>query len=270
MILKAQGRDMRLTGFLAAIVLGLVLFAGPALANDWKTIRIVTEADYAPFNYLDPQDQPGGFDIDIAKALCAKMQATCSIAAEDWDSLIPTLNAGKYDAIVSSMPITAERRREVAFTNKYYNRPSSFMARKDSKIGTWDAAGLKDKVVGVQGDTAQAAFLQSEIQPGGAQIKLYQTQGEANADLATGRLDATFADKIVLSNWLSRPDSVCCDVKADVDLVKYAKYFGEGAGIAVRRNDTDLAEKLNKAIADIVADGTYKTINDKYFPFSIY
>ncbi|GLS22163.1 amino acid ABC transporter [Labrys miyagiensis] len=261
---------MRVIRFLAASLAGLMLLAGPAMAKDWKMIRIATEADYAPFNYLDAQDQPGGFDVDIAKALCARMQAQCSIEAANWDALIPALNAGKYDAVVSSMAITEDRKRQVAFTDKYYDRPSSFAARKDSKITAWDAPGLKDKVIGVQADTVQAAFLKGEIQSGGAQVKLYQTQDEADADLVIGKLDAVFADKILLSNWLSRPDSLCCEVKADADLVRYAKYFGEGEAIALRKNDTDLKEKLNKAIADIVADGTYKTINDKYFPFSIY
>lgn len=261
---------MRLTRLIAAGITGFALLGGPALANDWKTIKIGTEAAYPPFNDVDSHDQPVGFDIDIAKALCQKMQATCTFEAQDWDSIIPALNAGKFDAIVSSMPITEERRREVTFSNKYYDRPSSFMARKDSKIIAWDAAGLKDKVIGVRATTTQAAFLQSEIQPGGAQIKLYETQDEADTDLATGRLDAVLADKIVLANWLGKPDSVCCEVKADIDVAKYARFFGEGAGIALRKSDVDLAEKFNKAIADIVADGTYKAINDKYFPFSIY
>ncbi|CAM5769693.1 amino acid ABC transporter [Labrys miyagiensis] len=251
-------------------LLAVTLLAGPSSAKEWKTIRIATEADYAPFNYLDAQDQPGGFDIDIARALCTRMQAQCTIEPANWDSLIPGLNGGRYDAVVSSMAITEERKRQVAFTDKYYDRPSSFAARKDSSITAWDAVGLKGRVIGVQGDTVQAAFLKGEIQPGGAQIRSYQTQEEADADLAIGKLDAVFSDKILLSNWLSRPDTACCEVKADVDLVKYARYFGEGEAIAVRKNDTDLKEKLNKAIADIVADGTYKTINDKYFPFSIY
>jgi lysine-arginine-ornithine-binding protein len=261
---------MRLARLLLAGLLGASLCFALAEAKDWKTIRIVTEADYAPFNYLDAQDQPGGFDVDIARALCLKMQSQCSIEAGDWDSLIPALNAGKYDAIISSMAITEERKRQVAFTDKYYERPSSFVARKDIKVAVWDAAGLKDRVIGVQADTMQAAFLRGEIQPGGAQIKIYRTQDEADADLVIGKLDAVFGDKILLSNWLSKPDSLCCEVKADIDSARYARYFGEGEGIALRKADTDLKEKFNKAIADIVADGTYKTINDKYFPFSIY
>jgi lysine-arginine-ornithine-binding protein len=253
-----------------AALFGLVLSIGAAQAGEGPTIRIATEADYAPFNYLDPQDQPGGFDVDIAKALCLKMQAQCSIEAVDWDSLIPSLNAGKYDAVVSSLAITEERERQVAFTDKYYERPSSFIARKDIKVATWDAPGLKGKVIGVQADTVQAAFLQGEIQPGGAQVKLYRTQDEADADLVIGKLDAVFGDKILLSNWLSKPDTLCCEVKADIDTARYARYFGEGEGIALRKKDIELRQKFNKAIADIVADGTYKTINDKYFPFSIY
>ncbi|MGO4336067.1 transporter substrate-binding domain-containing protein [Labrys sp. KB_33_2] len=259
----------RIGTFILAVA--LVAFAGSTVsAREWKSIRIATEGEYPPFNQLDAKDQPIGFDVDIAKALCQKMGATCSFEVLDWDALIPSLNAGKVDAIVSSMAITPERRRQVAFTNRYYDRPTSFVARKDSKIAAWDAAGLKDKVVGVMANTAQAAFLQAEIQAGGAQIKLYGSQAEANADLVTGRLDAVLADKLVLAGWLAKPESLCCEIKADVDVADYPSFFGEGEGIALRKSDGDLVEKFNKAIADIVADGTYKTINDKYFPFSIY
>lgn len=248
----------------------LALLAGAASAREWKSIRIATEGNYPPFNQLDAADQPAGFDVDIAKALCRKMAASCSIEVADWDSLIPALNAGKFDAVVSSMTITPERRRQVAFTNRYYDRPVSFVARKDSRIAGWDAAGLKEEVIGVVANTAQAAFLQAEIQAGGAQIKLYTSQAEANADLVTGRLDAVLADKLMLADWLAKPESICCELKADVDLVRFARFFGEGEGIALRKSDGDLVEKFNKAIADIVADGTYKAINDKYFPFPIY
>ncbi|WP_448953272.1 transporter substrate-binding domain-containing protein [Labrys neptuniae] len=248
----------------------VLLAGGAASARDWKTIRIATEAGYPPFNQLDAKDQPVGFDIDIAKALCQKIGANCSFEVADWDALIPSLNAGKFDAVVSSMAITPERRHQVAFTERYYERPTSFVARKDSKITAWGATGLKDKVIGVMANTVQASFLQSEVRPGGAEVKLYVSQDEANDDLVTGRLDAVLADKLTLAGWLKKPDSACCELKADVDVVKYARFFGEGEGIALRKTDADLVEKFNKAIADIRADGTYKTINDKYFPFSIY
>jgi polar amino acid transport system substrate-binding protein len=260
---------MRLAKFVAAAA--IVLSAtGFASAKEWKEVRIGTEGAYPPFNSLDASGQLVGFDVDIAKALCDKMKVTCTFVAQDWDGIIPALLAGKYDAIVASMSMTDERRKKVLFTNKYYNTPAAFMAPKDSKITDFSPEGLKGKVLGTQSSTTHATFLEDVYGAAGAEVKLYATQDEANADLAAGRLDAVEADKIVLSEWLKKPEGACCEIKYDVDSNKYRKLFGDGVGIALRPEDKDLAEMFNKAIAEIVADGTYKTINDKYFPFSIY
>jgi lysine-arginine-ornithine-binding protein len=260
---------MRLVKIIAA---GLMLAAGAgfASAKDWKQVRIGTEGAYPPFNGLDASGQLVGFDIDIAKALCEKMKVECTFVAQDWDGIIPALLAGKYDAIVASMSVTEERKKKIAFTNKYYDTPAAFIAPKDSKITAWTAEGLKGKVVGTQSSTTHANFLEEVIKPGGAEVKLYPTQDEANADLAAGRLDAVVADRVALTDWLKKPEAACCEWKTDVDKSKYGKYFGDGEGIAIRKEDADLVAMFNKAIAQIVADGTYKTINDKYFPFSIY
>lgn len=261
---------MRLVKIIAAAALSLVAATGIASAKEWKEVRIGTEGAYPPFNSLDPAGELVGFDIDIAKALCDKMKVKCTFVAQDWDGIIPALLAGKYDAIVASMSITEERKKSVLFTNKYYNTPAIFAAPKDSKVTDWTAEGLKGKVIGAQSSTIHANFLEEVIKPGGAQIKLYPTQDEANADLAAGRLDAVVADKVVLSEWLKKPEGACCESKIDVDSKKYEKIFGAGVGIAVRPEDKDLVEMLNKAIDEIRADGTYKKINEKYFPFSIY
>jgi polar amino acid transport system substrate-binding protein len=261
---------MRLAKLVAAAALALMAATGAAGAKDWKTIRIGTEGAYPPFNSVTAAGEIVGFDIDIAKAMCAKMKVECTFVAQDWDGIIPGLLAGKYDAIVASMSITDERRKKVAFTKKYYLTPPAFISTKDSKITSWDAAGLKGKIVGTQSSTTHANFLEGVIKPGGAEIKLYATQDEANADLAAGRLDAVEADKTVLMEWLKKPDGACCELKTDIDPSKYVKYFGEGAGIAIRPDDKDLVEMFNKAIDAVVADGTYSKINEKYFPFSIY
>jgi polar amino acid transport system substrate-binding protein len=261
---------MRLVKIITVAALALAASTSLGAAKEWKEVRIGTEGAYPPFNGMDPSGQLVGFDIDIAKALCDKMKVTCTFVAQDWDGIIPALLAGKYDAIIASMTITEERKQKVAFTNKYYLTPPAFIAAKDTKITDFSPEGLKGKVLGTQSSTTHASFLEEVYKPAGAEVKLYATQDEANADLAAGRLDAVEADKTVLSEWLKKPEGACCELKADVDGKKYVKYFGEGAGIAIRKEDQDLVEMFNKAIAEIVADGTYKTINDKYFPYSIY
>ena len=261
---------MRLSKLVFTAALAFVAATGVAGAKDWKVVRIGTEGAYPPFNSVTASGEIVGFDIDITKAMCQKMKVECTFVAQDWDGIIPGLLAGKYDAIVASMSITEERKKKVAFTNKYYNTPPAWIAPKDSKIASWDAAGLKGKIIGTQSSTIHANYLEGEIKPGGAEIKLYATQDEANADLAAGRLDAVEADKMTLLDWLKKPEGACCEWKADVDNKKYVSYFGEGAGIAIRKEDQDLVDMFNKAIAETVKDGTYAKINEKYFPFPIY
>ena len=254
------------TRFAAAAIM-VVAAVGGASAKEWKTVRIGTEGAYPPFNYVE-NNELKGFDIDIAKALCAKMKVECTFVAQDWDGIIPALLAGKYDAIAASMSITEERQKQIDFSKKYYKTPATFAVRKDSPITETSPAALKGKVLGAQGSTIHSNYLEDVYAKAGAEVKLYGKQDEANLDLANGRLDAILADKVVLLEWLNSKDGTCCKFTG----AEYtdAKYFGEGVGVGIRKDDADLVAMFNKAIDEILADSTYKTINDKYFPFSVY
>ncbi|WAC27096.1 ABC transporter substrate-binding protein [Ancylobacter sp. SL191] len=252
--------------FVAPAIVGTVGMDA-ASAKEWKTVRIGTEGAYPPFNYIE-NNELKGFDIDIAKALCAKMKVTCTFVAQDWDGIIPALLAGKYDAIVASMSITEERQKQIAFSKKYYKTPATFAVPKDSKITDTSPAALKGKVLGAQASTIHSNYLEDVYGKAGAEVKLYGKQDEANLDLASGRLDGILADKVVLMEWLATKDGACCKFTG----AEYTdpKYFGEGVGVGIRKDDPELVAMFNKAIEEIRADGTYKTINDKYFPFSVY
>jgi lysine-arginine-ornithine-binding protein len=251
----------------AAAVLSVAF--GAAEAKEWKKVRVGTEGAYPPFNFFDSNQQLQGFDIDIAKALCDKMKVECDFVAQDWDGIIPALLANKYDAIIASMTITEERKKTVDFTNRYYRTGAHFVASKSSNIKDVSPGALKGKTLGAQSATTHSSYLEDIYQRAGAQLKLYGTQDEANADLAAGRLDAVLADKIVLLDWLNKGgEATCCQFVGDD--IKDSKYFGEGQGIAVRKEDADLKEMFNKAIDQIRADGTYEKINSKYFPFDVY
>ncbi len=257
---------MKLIKTLLAAAFAVVVIAAGASASDMKKVRIGTEGAYPPFNSYDADKNLVGFDIDIAKALCAKMKADCTFVAQDWDGIIPALLANKYDAIIASMSITAERMKKVAFSNKYYNTPARFVAQKGSGITDVSPAALKGKVVGAQSSTTHSSYLEDVYK--GAEIKLYGTQDEANLDLTSGRADLVLADSIVLLEWMKTKEGACCEfVGPDI---QSEKHFGKGAGIAMRKEDTELKTAMNKALAEIIADGTYKKINEKYFPFSIY
>lgn len=250
------------TLFGAVTAATLLFTAGVALAQDKLTIG--TEGAYPPFNNLTADGKLVGFDVDIANALCAEMKVECELVTQDWDGIIPALQAGKFDAIVASMTITEERKKQVSFTNKYYTTPLALIALKDSDLASTEPAALAGKTVGAQGSTTQSIYADDFYAPAGAEVKQYPMQDEAVADLANGRLDAVVADKFVLVDWMNTTGSDCCKMVGDI------KGTDSEAGIAVRMEDNELREKLNAAIDAIVANGEYARIQAKYFDFDIY
>ena len=110
----------------------LAMAAGSLPAQAAEKLRIGTEGAYPPFNTITSDGKVVGFDIDIANALCAQMKVECEIVTQDWDGIIPALQAKKFDAIIASMSITEERKKQVSFTNKYYTTPLALVAPKDS------------------------------------------------------------------------------------------------------------------------------------------
>src|SRR5690554_3448388 len=134
-----------------------LIFTGSALAAE--KLRIGTEGAYPPFNLIDNDGNVVGFDLDIAHALCEKMQVECSVVTSDWDGIIPALNAKKFDFLIASMSITEERKMAVDFTNHYYSNGLQFIAPKKSDFKV-DAEGLKGKVIGAQRATIAGEWLE--------------------------------------------------------------------------------------------------------------
>jgi len=238
-------------------------------SNEAKTqevIRIGVEGAYPPFSMTTKDGKLEGFDIDIANALCENMQVKCELVKQDWDGIIPGLLAKKYDAIIASMSMTDERKEKVAFTNHYYKSPARFIHKKGTKVEV-TPEGLKGKSVGVQRGTVSDKFI-TGVFGDGVEIKRYGTQEEAYLDLAAGRIDLVFADAFVLLEFIGS------DKGKDYEFVggSYSdpKYFGEGIGIALRKEDTELKERFNKAIAAIRSNGAYDEIRKKYFDFEIF
>ena len=238
----------------------LAIGAGAAQA-EMKKVRIGTEGAYPPFNSVDSAGKLVGFDIEIGEALCAKMKTECDVVTSDWDGIIPALNAKKFDFIVASMSITDERKQAVDFTNPYYTNKLQFVAPKSTDFKT-DKGYLKGKVIGAQRATIAGTWLEDNMSDT-VTIKLYDTQENAYLDLSSGRLDGVLADKFVEYDWLKS------DAGKDFEFKGEPVFDNDKIGIAVRKGDP-LRDKLNAALKEIVDDGTYKKINDKYFPFSIY
>lgn len=245
----------------------VALAAGTVQAKEWKSVRIGVEGAYPPFSYVDPDGRLAGFDIEIAQALCDQMRVKCTMVQQDWDGIIPALLARKYDAIVASMSITEERKKKVAFTNKYYNTPAKFARKKGSGIEI-SKAGLKGKTVGVQRATIHDNFITGEF-GNEVEIKRYATQDEAYLDAVAGRLDLLLADSVAMKDGFLNTDKGESWEFVGPDYSD-PKYFGDGVGVAIRKQDQDLVAKFNKSIRDIRANGTYDRIAKKYFDFDIY
>lgn len=242
--------------FLAAAV--TLAFSAGAMA---ETLKMGIEAAYPPFNNKDSSGNVVGFDKEIGDALCAKMKADCSVVTSDWDGIIPALNAKKFDFLISSLSITEERKGAVDFTDPYYSNKLQFIAPKNVDFKT-DKDSLKGKIIGTQRATLAGTWLE-DTYGSDIEVKLYDTQENAYLDLTSGRVDAILADKYANYDWLKSDAGKNYEFKGD------AVVESDKIGIAVRKGDP-LREKLNAALKEIVADGTYKKINDKYFPFSIY
>ncbi|WP_334070328.1 ABC transporter substrate-binding protein [Burkholderia cepacia] len=250
--------------------LALALAAGAAHAGDWagREIRLAVDPTYPPLEYKLPDGTLTGFGIDITNALCAELHACCVWVESSFDGMIPGLLARKFDVIASSMTITPKRQQQIAFTNRISNAPARLVARKGSPLlPTADA--LKGKRVGVEQGSAQADYAIANWQPAGVQIVSYPNQDQVYADLVTGRLDAAFQASIAASDgFLKKPQGKeFAFVGAAID---DAKYFGQGDGLGLRKQDNDLRDAFNRALATILANGTYQRINRKYFDFDIY
>jgi len=252
---------------LAIVIVALLCAAGNVQAKEWKEVRIGTEGAYPPFNYTTPEGELAGFDVDIAKALCKAMGAKCIIVQQDWDGIIPGLLAKKYDAVIASMSITEDRKKSVAFAGKYYQTPAKFIIKKGA-LKEFSKEAIKGKTVGVQRATIHDSYL-TDNYGSNVEIKRYGTQDEAYLDLTAGRVDLLLADSVALDEgFLKKPEGKDYEFTGP-DLTD-AKWFGEGAGIAIRKENGDLVKLFNKAIKDIRADGTYKKIQDKYFTFDVF
>jgi arginine/ornithine transport system substrate-binding protein len=264
-MLKQQSRRQLIA--LAAVALsGLTAVAAHAQAPEWKKIRIGVEGAYPPFSEVGADGKLKGFEIDYALALCAEMKAECTLVQQDFDGLIPALQARKIDAIIASMSITDERKKAIAFSKPYYNTPARFAAKADSKLDI-SPAGLKGKKIGVQRATIHEKFAAEVFK--GAEIVRYATQDQVFLDLKSGRVDTTVADMVAIDMGFIKTDAGkgFAFVGPSYNDVKY---FGVGSGVGMRKADEKaLGKKFNDAIDALKANGSFKKLNDKYFTYDI-
>jgi octopine/nopaline transport system substrate-binding protein len=272
--------------FAAAAALALALAAAAAEAKDWKKIRIATEGAYAPWNFTNSAGKLEGFEVDLAADLCKRMKAECDIVAQDWDGIIPALNAGKYDVIIAGMSITAKRREVINFSIPYASTPAALAVLKTSPLAKIPAdrnydleknkaeaekaiealkASLKGKAIGAQVATTHANFLETYFK-GIADIRTYKTTEQHDLDIAAGRIEGAYASIGYWKPLLAKPEGK--------DLVMVGPtftggVFGAGVGAGIRKADDDLRKLFDEAIAAAAKDGTIKKLSVQWFGFDI-
>jgi octopine/nopaline transport system substrate-binding protein len=259
------------------LAFGTVAFAQSAPTE----IKIATEGAYAPWNFTNANGELDGLEIELANELCARMKIKCTIVAQDWDGLIPSLTVGKFDVIMAGMFITPKRLETIDFTQPYAVDPGGFAVAKDSELGKLGLSAerfdmgneaeataaieklkplLKGKIVGVQAATTMLDFVKKYFGDT-VEIREYKTTEQHDLDLAAGRIDAIFAQQTALAATLSKPEFAGYTI-AGPGFV--GGLFGMGTGAGLRKQDTKLKDMLNAAIDSAIADGTIKRISEKW------
>jgi lysine-arginine-ornithine-binding protein len=255
-------------GTLAAMLLGLA-FIPPAHAKPFTEIAFGVDPTYPPFESLSPSGQIQGFDIDLGKAICAELHVKCVFISQTFDGIIPALQARKFDAILSSMSKTAKRMKVINFSSEMYHSPSSLIAKKGSALKA-TPAGLKGKTIGVEAGTIQEAYANAYWKPYGVSVVSYAGQDQVYADLLSGRLDAAFqsgveADYGFLRTPKGQDYAQVAEVASDPKGI-----LGSYSAIGLRKDETQLLQRIDQAIATVHTDGTYKKLESRYFNFSVY
>ncbi|MBC7993758.1 MAG: ABC transporter substrate-binding protein [Rhizobacter sp.] len=251
---------------LIALLAAAAPFASSALASEPLKLRVGVEGAYPPFSSVGPDGKLKGFDIDIANALCTEMKAQCTLVQQDFDGMIPALQARKFDLIVASLSITPERLKVVDFSNKYYKTPNRLIVKAGVVIDG-SPESFKGKRIGVQRSSTNDRFASARFS--GASITRYAKQDEAYLDLAAGRLDATLVDAVAGdAGFIKTPGGKGYAFTGPA--YDDPEFFGRGVGVALRKGETTLRDQLNSAIASMRSKGIYKKIQDQYFDFDVY
>lgn len=272
----------------SALALGAMMAvaaAGAAGAKEWKTVRIASEGAYPPWNATDTSGKLIGFEVELANDLCKRMKVTCEYVAQDWDGIIPALQQGKYDAIMSAMTITDERKKVIDFSAPYGTEPSVFAVLTSSPLAkalnlgaervdlndqgkakpTLDklAEVLKGKAVGVQVSTIQADFMDKHLSK--VTMRTYDKIDNAGIDLTSGRVDAMLGDRSVVEAVVKTDPTKMVIVGPNF----IGGVIGEGMGVGLRKDSADLKAMFDKAIAEALKDGTVKKLSTQHFGYDI-
>ena len=231
------------------------------------TLRFVTEEDFPPFNYVGRDGVLAGFNIDLARAICAELNANCTIQPRRWDLLLPAVERGEADAVIAAHRITADLRRHYEVSLPTHRSPARFAARRDKAIASADVRDLQDKAVAVVGGSAHEAFLNAFFPS--VRLTRFDRLDQALAATRSGETDLVFGDGVTIAFWMNGSESLdCCGFVGGP--FTEGRYFGEGAGIVMRRGNSDLRSAIDYALWRISRDGRFAKLYLKHFPIPFY
>ena len=265
---------------LAGVMLAMGYAATDASAQ-MRKVKIATEGAYAPWNFVNSAGKLEGFELDLGAELCKRAKLDCEFVAQDWDGIMPSLLAKKYDAIMAGMNITPKRMETISFTQAYAAGAHGFMVLKTSPLAklpggefnlTKDLAAsekaiadlkpmLKGKILGVQGSTTNLAWAEKYFKDV-AEIREYKTTEQHDLDLAAGRLDATVGAHSAAKATM--------ETATGKDMMIAGPAFsggmlGLGVAVGIRKEDADLKTAFDAAVKSAITDGTIKTLSMKWF-----
>ncbi|MEP2978470.1 MAG: transporter substrate-binding domain-containing protein [Lentilitoribacter sp.] len=238
---------MKLIKLLGGVALAAA-FTTSAMA-DGHAVRLGTEGAYAPYNFINDAGEVDGFEREVGDELCKRAKLDCTWVTNEWDSIIPNLVSGNYDAIIAGMSITAERDEVIDFTQEYFPPdPSTYVAAAGATMDSTKGN------VAAQTATIQASY----VSDSGATLVEFSTPDEVVAAVKNGEVDAALADDAFWQDIVKASNGELVFVGEPIAI-------GGGIGMGVRESDTELKDKLDAAIAEIKADGTLSTMIAKWF-----
>ncbi|WP_397449779.1 transporter substrate-binding domain-containing protein [Pseudomonas sp. NA-150] len=281
-----MSKKLGLLGFVA-IGAAALAFMPVVQAKDWTSVNIATEGAYEPWNLTLPGGKIGGFEPELMEVLCERMKMKCNVVVQNWDGMIASLNAGKFDVLMDAIVITPERQQVMAFSTPYARTPASFVAL-DAKLlpgKTGQAEGLtlgtdakdnrakiealrtalKGKTIGIASGTVYTPFIDENFKDV-ATIREYGSSAETILDLEAGRIDVAFDDVTFFDSVMGKPENK--DLKYTGPQIG-GPVWGDGEALGFRQKDADLKAKFDAALKDALADGTVKKLSEKWFKLDL-
>ena len=266
--------------FLTGLAWCLAVLSAPAMAQGAAgdvepgereprrvAIRFLTESDFPPFNYFDEENVLTGFNIDIARAVCLELAAACDIQVRPWADLLPALQKGETDAVIASHTASPNLLKVLDFSEPYYFTPGRFVAKRALADLEVTPEGLEGRRIAVAKQTAHEAYVRAFFRD--SSIRTYETVELARDALVTGAVDLLFDDGISLAFWLNGTASkACCEFRGGPFMEP--KYFGDGIGVAVKRDDTQLKGMIDTALRRLRQSGRYEELLLRYFPLRVF